>query len=60
LVDGVEPTNENVNNGSYVLARPLYYLSNGEPTGLAKKFVDFSLGPKGQKIVADIHFVPVN
>ncbi|MGA0332376.1 MAG: phosphate ABC transporter substrate-binding protein [Kiritimatiellia bacterium] len=59
LVNGVEPNNENVINGSYVLARPLYYLSNGEPTGLAKKFVDFSLGPIGQKVVADIHFVPV-
>lgn len=60
MVNGVAPSNESVNNGSYVLARPLYYLSNGEPTGLAKQFVDFTLGPKGQKIVSDIHFVPVN
>ena len=60
MVNGVEPATETVNDGSYVLARPLYYLSNGEPSGLAKQFVDFSLGPKGQKIVSDIHFVPVN
>ncbi|MDA3872832.1 MAG: phosphate ABC transporter substrate-binding protein [Kiritimatiellae bacterium] len=60
LVNGVAPSNETVNDGSYVLARPLYYLSNGEPTGLAKKFVDFTLSPKGQKVVADVHFVPVN
>ncbi|WFB35886.1 phosphate ABC transporter substrate-binding protein [Kiritimatiellota bacterium B12222] len=59
-VNGVTPNNKNVNNGTYVLARPLYYLSNGAPTGLAKKFVEFTLSAKGQKVVSDVHFVPVN
>jgi phosphate transport system substrate-binding protein len=59
LVNGVAPSNDTVNDTSYPLARALYYLSNGEPTGLAKKFVDFTLGEKGQKVVADVHFVPV-
>jgi phosphate transport system substrate-binding protein len=58
LVNGVEPSIANVNDGSYVLARPLYYLSNGEPKGLAKEFVDFSLSPAGQKIVKSVGFVP--
>jgi len=58
-VNGAKPSVETVNDGSYVLARPLYYLTNGKPKGLAKKFVKFSLGPKGQKVVADVHFVPV-
>ncbi len=59
-VNGVSPEKKTVNDGSYVLARPLYYLSNGEPTGLAKTFVDFTLGAEGQKIVEQVKFVPVN
>lgn len=58
-VDGVMPTNRSVNSGSYAVARPLYYLSDGDPEGLAKEFVDFTLGPVGQRIVGDVHFVPV-
>jgi phosphate transport system substrate-binding protein len=59
-VNGAKPSVKTVNDGSYVLARPLFYLTNGEPTGLTKQFVDFTLGPIGQKVVADVHFVPVN
>lgn len=59
-VNGALPSVATVNDGSYVLARPLYYLTNGEPTGLTKTFIDFTLGPKGQKVVADVKFVPVN
>lgn len=58
-VDGVDPSNESVNDGSYALARPLYYLSNGAPTGLAKSFVDYTLGPVGQEIISKVGFVPV-
>jgi phosphate transport system substrate-binding protein len=59
-VNGALPSVKTVNDGSYVLARPLFYLTNGEPTGLTKQFVDFTLGPKGQEVVADVKFVPVN
>jgi len=58
-VNGVKPTVKTINSGDYVLARPLYYLTNGEPTGLAKEFIEFTLGEKGQKIVKDVHFVPL-
>lgn len=58
LVDGFEPTIENVNSGKYPLARPLYYLSNGDPSGLVKEFVDFTLSEAGQKIVKYVGFVP--
>jgi phosphate transport system substrate-binding protein len=60
MVNGVTPNKANVNNGSYLLARPLYFLSNGEPKGMAKTFVDFSLSAEGQKVVENVHFVPVN
>lgn len=59
-VNGSEPSKENVNNGKYPLARPLYYLSNGKPRGLAKKFVKYTLGPMGQEIIGSVGFVPVN
>ena len=37
----VEPTNENIATAKYPLSRPLFLLTNGEPTGAAKTFVDF-------------------
>lgn len=58
-VNGVMPTIETVNGGDYPLARPMFYLVDGEPTGLTGKFVDFTLGPKGRKIVEDVEFVPL-
>jgi phosphate transport system substrate-binding protein len=47
----VDPTNENIANKTYPLSRPLFLLTNGEPTGAAKTFVDFMLSDRGQEIV---------
>lgn len=47
----VEPTNENIANKSYPLSRPLFLLTNGEPTGAAKTFIDFLLSDRGQELV---------
>jgi len=58
-VDGVKASKKTVQDKSYPFARELYYLTNGEPTGLAKEFVDFTLSPAGQKIVEQVKFVPV-
>ena len=58
-VEGKSPTQEAVRDKSWPYARPTYYYTNGEPAGLAKTFVEFTLGPAGQKIVADVGFVPV-
>ena len=54
-----EPTVENVKNGSYPISRSLYLLVKGEPTGLAKDFIDFILSEEGQSIVEEEGFVPV-
>lgn len=59
-LSGIAPTVENVINGSYSINRPLLMVTNGEPTGLAKKFLDFILSDEGQKIIAENGFVPVN
>jgi phosphate transport system substrate-binding protein len=58
-VDGKGPTQETVRDKSWPYARPTFYYTNGEPVDLAKIFVDFTLSPAGQKIVAGVGFVPI-
>jgi len=59
-LSGIAPTVENVINNTYGLNRPLLMITNGEPTGLAKMYLDFILSAEGQEIIADNGFVPVN
>ena len=33
--------------------------TNGEPTGLAKEFLDFTISGAGQKIAGQVGFVPI-
>jgi len=58
-IDGVMPSIQTVQGKSYPCARPTFYYTNGDPQGVAKQFVDFTLSPAGQKIVANVGFVPV-
>ncbi len=55
---GVAPTIANVLNHTYPLSRPLFQYTNGEATGNVKVWLDFVLGPQGQKIVAQKEFIP--
>jgi phosphate transport system substrate-binding protein len=55
----IAPTVGNVLDGSYPLSRNLYYVTNGEATGLAKDFIAFTLSPEGQAIVEREGFVSV-
>ncbi len=45
-LDGDEP---------YFLTRPLFLVTNGEPSGRTRQFIDFVLGPSGQEIVDQYH-----
>jgi phosphate transport system substrate-binding protein len=58
-IDGAVPSKESVLGKSYPYARPTFYYTNGEPSGLTKEFVDFTLSDAGQKIVAQVGFVPI-
>ena len=58
-IDGATPSVRSVQDHSYPYWRPTFYYTNGEPGGLAKQFLDFTLGAGGQKIVAQVGFVPV-
>lgn len=58
-IDNAVPSKESVLGKKYPYARPTFYYTNGEPSGLAKEFVDFTLSDAGQKIVEQVGFVPI-
>src|SRR5467141_1219357 len=58
-IDGAMPSVETVQGKTYPYARPTFYYTNGEPSGLAKQFVDFTITDAGQKIVEQVGFVPI-
>jgi phosphate transport system substrate-binding protein len=47
----VEPTPANIATRKYPMSRPLFLLTNGEPSGDAKVLVDFVLDTRGQELV---------
>jgi phosphate transport system substrate-binding protein len=55
----VAPSVKAVMNKTYPVARPLYWYTNGKPSGTVKKFVDFAKSAEGQKIVQKLDFVPI-
>ncbi|MBI2510925.1 MAG: phosphate ABC transporter substrate-binding protein [Opitutae bacterium] len=58
-IDGALPTEDSVIAKKYPYARPTFYYTNGEPSGEAAKFVEFTLSDEGQKVVRKVGFVPV-
>jgi len=57
--DIIEPTRENILNGTYPIARDLLLVTDGEPTGMVKEFIDFIQGDKGQEIVQESGYVSI-
>lgn len=57
-VEGVPPTPEHVADASYRLTQPLFLVAPREPSGAARRFVDFCLSSEGQAVVAR-QYVPV-
>ncbi len=58
-LDGIYPSIENIKNGSYPLARKLYFVTMGQPSPGAMAFIDYVLSPAGQQIAIDNGFIPV-
>ncbi len=48
-LDGVQPSAENVHAGKYKLVRPFLFVLKAEPSGPVRGFVDYVLGPEGQR-----------
>lgn len=56
----VEPSVENVMNGTYPLARGLFQYSDGEPAeGMVRNWFNFVFSEEGQTIVREIGYIPV-
>ncbi len=53
------PDVENVLQKRYPLSRPLFAYTDGEPQGIVKRFLDYTLSPTGQRQFMATGFVPV-
>jgi len=54
------PSSDNIISGAYPLSRPLYFYTNGEPSGLTKEFIDYVMSADGQSIVSEVGYFPIN
>jgi phosphate transport system substrate-binding protein len=59
-LDGISPSGKSVASGKWPLIKRFHIMSKGQPTGLAKKFIDFIKSDKGAKIIKKNNAVPVN
>ena len=59
-VDGAEATVDNVKAGTYKLSRPFNIATKGEPTGVAKDFINFILSAEGQAVVVEGGYIAVD
>jgi phosphate transport system substrate-binding protein len=48
---GVAASNANVKNGTYPLARPIYFLTRGEPRAIVKAFIAYVLSDEAQQLL---------
>ena len=55
----VQPSIATVHDKTYPVSRPLFFYTNGTPTGAVKAFIDYSLSKSGQAFVEQLGFVPL-
>lgn len=58
-VDGVEPTTENIKDGSYALSRPFNVATKGDASGLALDFMNYVMSVQGQQVVEENGYIAV-
>jgi phosphate transport system substrate-binding protein len=58
-IDGTPPSVETVRDGTYPLARYLYFYATEPPGGPVKLFTDWCASPRGQAVVAETGFIPL-
>jgi phosphate transport system substrate-binding protein len=57
---GIAPSVEAAQDGSYLIARPLHIYTAGEPQGHVQEYLDWILSPEGQQVVRELGYVPIN
>jgi phosphate transport system substrate-binding protein len=57
--EAVIPTMQTVDSGQYPLSRQLFFYTVGGPSGETREFIDWVLGPEGQKICEAVGFYPL-
>ncbi len=60
MVNGKTASPKTVRDGSWPIARPLFMYTNGKPSGVIGKFIDFVLSKEGQKVVNEVKYVSLN
>jgi len=55
----VIPSLDTVKTGQYPLSRNLFFYTVGEPAGDVKTFIDWVLGPEGQKLCETVGYYPI-
>ncbi len=58
-MNGIPATVENIQNGSFPLARPLTLVTKDEPSGVVRAFIDFAQSAAVHDLVKEQFFVPV-
>lgn len=56
-IDGVEPTVENIKNGSYAVSRPFNIATKDGVSEVAQDFIDYILSDEGQAVVEDAGYI---
>lgn len=57
-IGGIKASHENVVNRTYKLSRPFLYVVRGTPVREAQDFIQFTLSPQGQNLLAKEGLVP--
>jgi ABC-type phosphate transport system, periplasmic component len=58
-INGVEPSIENIQNGSYPFVADFYAVTNGEPEGNTKLLIEWILSEQGQEIIEKTGYTPL-
>ena len=56
---GILPSIETALDGTYPVARPLLYYTDGEPIGIIADYIDYCLSDEGQYWVLEVGYVPL-
>jgi phosphate transport system substrate-binding protein len=59
-VDGISPTNENINSGKYKISRPMLLVSIDKPDAREQLFLDYLQSDECMQVVEEMGYVPAN